>query len=242
MVEVRTRMEQQAKPAISNEPPDDNSDELTGVTGSRTENYAYDLNGNRTGTGYHTTVMNETDNSPGHTYTFDNAGNMISDYNGTTRETYTYDYRNRVTSAKTGGVVVGSYTYDALDRRIGIKENGAQSWTVYDGINPYADFNSSGTLTQRYLFGPGAINGAVVDELLARTSSGGSTAWYLPDKLGSIRDIVDNSGNALDHVVYDSFGTIVTETNAANGDRFKFAEMEWDPAIGQHYDRARYYD
>jgi RHS repeat-associated protein len=220
----------------------DNSDELTGVTGSRTENYGYDLNGNRNGTGYHTTVMNETDNSPGHTYTFDNAGNMISDYNGATRATYTYDYRNRVTSAKIGGVVVGSYTYDALDRRIGIKENGTQSWTVYDGINPYADFNSSGTLTQRYLFGPGAINGAVVDELLARTSSGGSTAWYLPDKLGSVRDIVDNSGSVLDHVVYDSFGNIVTETNAANGDRFKFAGMEWDAAISVYYDRARYYD
>ena len=38
----------------------DNSNELTAVTGSRTESYSYDLNGNRTGTGYSTTVMNET--------------------------------------------------------------------------------------------------------------------------------------------------------------------------------------
>ena len=30
----------------------DNANELTGVTGSRTESYSYDLNGNRTGTGY----------------------------------------------------------------------------------------------------------------------------------------------------------------------------------------------
>ena len=33
----------------------DNANELTGVTGSRTESYTYDLNGNRTGTGYSTT-------------------------------------------------------------------------------------------------------------------------------------------------------------------------------------------
>ncbi len=85
------------------------------------------------------------------------------------------------------------------------------------------------------------VNGAVVDELLARTSSGGTTAWYLTDNLGSVRDIVNSSGNELDHIVYDSFGNILTETNAANGDRFKFAGMEYDPATGQYYDRARDY-
>ena len=56
-----------------------------------------------------------------------------------------------------------------------------------------------------------------------------------------MRDIVDASGNELDHVVYDSFGNIVTETNAANGDRFKFAGMQYDTATGLYYDHARYY-
>ena len=43
-----------------------------------------------------------------------------------------------------------------------------------------------------------------------------------------MRDIVSTSGTELDHIVYDSFGNIVTETNATNGDRFKFAGMEYD--------------
>ena len=45
----------------------DNSDELTKVdkNGAQVESYSYDLNGNRTGTGYSTTVMNETLTSPG---------------------------------------------------------------------------------------------------------------------------------------------------------------------------------
>ena len=85
------------------------------------------------------------------------------------------------------------------------------------------------------------VDGAVVDEILARTSSGGTTAWYLPDKLGSVRDIVSSSGSVLDHVVYDSFGNILTETNASNGDRFKFAGMEYDATTAQYYDHARYY-
>jgi len=171
---------------------------------------------------------------------------MISANNGSTLTTYTYDYRNRLTGVTQGGTAIATYAYDALDRRIGIKDNGTQTWTVYNGSDadatPYADFNGSGTLTQRYLFGPGVVNGAVVDEILARTSSGGTTAWYVPDKLGSVRDIVSPTGTELDHIVYDSFGGVLTETNATNGDRFKYAGMEYDSAIGQYYDRARYYN
>ena len=185
--------------------------------------------------------MNETATSPGITYTYDNAGNMISANNGTTITTYTYDFHNRLTEVTQGGTVIATYVYDALNRRIGVDDNGTQTWTIYDGTNPYADFNGSGTLQERYQYGPGVVDGAIVDQLLARTSSGGTTAWYLPDKLGSVRDIVSTTGTELDHIVYDSFGNIVTETNAANGDRFKFAGMQFDSTIGQYYDNARWY-
>ena len=80
--------------------------------------------------------------------------------------TYTYDYGNRLTEVTQGGTIIATYVYDALDRRIGIDDSGTQTWTVYDGTNPYADFNGSGTLQVRYLFGPGVVDGAVVDELL----------------------------------------------------------------------------
>jgi RHS repeat-associated protein len=85
------------------------------------------------------------------------------------------------------------------------------------------------------------VDGAVVDELLARTSLGGTSAWYLTDKLDSVRDVLNSSGSAIDHVVYDSFGSITTETSASNGDRFKFAGMEFDATTRQYFDRARWY-
>ncbi len=228
----------------------DNSNELTGVTenGSPVGTYTYDSNGNQIGTGFSTGTENEQTASPGYTYTYDNAGNLISQTNTSTHvvTTYTYDYRNRLTEVTQGGTIVATYTYDVLNRRIGIKDSGTQTWTVYDGTSadaqPYADFNGSGSLTERYLTGSGVVNGSVVDQFLARTSAGGTTAWYLTDKLGSVRDIVSTSGTELDHIVYDSFGNIVTETNATNGDRFKFAAMEYDATVGQYYDRARYYD
>ncbi len=133
-----------------------------------------------------------------------------------------------------------------LGRRIDVDDSGSQTWTVYDGTgadaNTYADFTSSGSLGERYLFGPTMVDGAVTPGILGRTSSGGTTAWYLTDKLGTVRDVDSTSGTNLDHIVYDSFGNIVTETNATNGDRFKFAGMEYDATTGQSYDRARYYD
>jgi RHS repeat-associated protein len=221
----------------------DKANELTNVdeNGTQVESYSYDLNGNRTGTGHSTTVMNETATSPGVTYSYDNAGNMISAKNGTTITTYTYDYDNRLTEVTQNGTVIATYVYDALNRRIETDDNGTGTWTVYNGTNPYADFNGSGTLLERYQYGPGVVNSAIVDQLLARTSPGGTIAWYLPDKLGSVRDIVSTTGTELDHIVYDSFGNIVTETNAASGDRFKYAGMQYDAAIDEYYDNARWY-
>ena len=108
----------------------------------------------------------------------------VSSKTGSTTTTYTYDFHNRLTEVTQGGTVIATYVYDALNRRIKIDDSGTKTWTVYDGTNPYADFNSSGTLQQRYLFGPGVVNGAIVDQLLARTNSSGTTAWYLTDKLG----------------------------------------------------------
>ena len=135
-----------------------------------------------------------------------------------------------------GGILVGSYTYDPLDRRIGFNDNGAQTWVVWDGQNPYADFNGSGALQKRYLYGP------AVDQILARTNSGGATAWYLTDRLGTVRDIVNTAGAVIDHLAYDSFGTVLSESSPSNGDRYKFTAREYDAATGQYFYRARYYD
>jgi hypothetical protein len=127
------------------------------------------------------------------------------------------------------------HVVESLDQRIGIDDNRTQTWTVYYGSSPdalpYADFNGSGGLSERYLSGPAMVNGAVVDVLLSRTDSSGTTAWYLTDKLDSVRDIVSASGTELDHIVYDAFGNIVSESDPSNGDRFKYADMEYDYAI-----------
>ena len=221
----------------------DSGGQLLTARGSRTENYSYDSGGNRNMTGYTTGTGNELTSGGGYTFTYDNEGNMIGQTQLSTGNnwTFSYDYRNRMTGVvekNSGGTTLlqATYTYDAENRRIGEDVNGTQTWTVYDGVNPYADFNGSGALQNRYLYGP------AVDEVLARISSGGTLAWYLTDRLGSVRDIVSTTGTVLDHVIYDSYGNVTSETNATNGDRFKFTGREYDAATGLYYYRARYYD
>ncbi len=57
-----------------------------------------------------------------------------------------------------GGVVENDekFTYDVEGRLIGVNVNGTQQrWTVFDGSNPYMDFNGAGTaVTERYVTNP----------------------------------------------------------------------------------------
>jgi hypothetical protein len=103
-----------------------------------------------------------------------------------------------------------------LDNRIGTDENGTQTRTLYDGSDPIMDFNSSGSLEMRYLNGP---TGDLVDTVVARESSAGTIAWYLPDLLGTIRDLINNSGSIIDHVDYSAFGAVLDESSSSSGDR-----------------------
>ena len=234
----------------------DNTNQLLGVSGTHTESYGYDLNGNRTMSGYATTYQNRMTqaveaNGVAYSYTYDNEGNMLTKA-GTeggqlTTYAFSWDYHNRLTNVTVtrGGTTAYNvtYTYDVFDRRIGqvIQNQGqnSQIWTVYDGANPYADFSgSSGSnLTNRYLYGVG------MDSLLAKDSAANTVSWYLEDGLGSVRQVVQTDGvSGLDNITYDSFGNVLTESNPAGGDRFKFTAREWDPNTGLQYNRARYYD
>lgn len=221
----------------------DQTGQLTSVTGSRTESYSYDANGNRTMAGYVTEDGNRLSSDGTFNYSYDNEGNVLTKVriaDGQQTE-YTWDYRNRLTDVvvkeASGAVLTAEhFTYDVDGRRIGVSVNGEQTWTVYNGQNPYADFDGTGALTTRYLYGE------AIDQLFARTQANGETAWYLTDRLGSVRQLVETTGTVLDEITYDSYGNIVTETNPANGDRFKFTAREWNDLSSDYYYRARYYN
>jgi RHS repeat-associated protein len=106
---------------------------------------------------------------------------------------------------------------------------------VYDGQNIVLSFDGSGTQTHRYLHGTG------VDQVLADENAQG-TLWTLADHQGSIRDVLDNTGTLQNHIVYDSFGKITSQTNASATTIYGYTGREYDSETGLYFYRARYYD
>ena len=93
------------------------------------------------------------------------------------------------------------------------------------------DFTRSGSLANAVFERPGRRSGR--HGAGPRESASGTVAWYLPDRLGTIRDLINNSGSIIDHVDYSAFGTVLDESSPSNGDRMMgFAGMERDTVTG----------
>ncbi|GIW96382.1 MAG: hypothetical protein KatS3mg110_4423 [Pirellulaceae bacterium] len=187
------------------------------------------------------------------------------------REEYTWDHRNRLVrflrKDAQGAIILDvHYSYDVFDRRIGKTVDpdgdGPQqptfTWFVYDNpsvVTGAADpalvgadhivleFTGSQPATLRYRY----LHGPVVDQVFAREDveslwQPGEVLWALGDHLGTVRDLIDSSGNVVNHLRYESFGRITSETNAAVDFLFAFTGRERDEESGLFYYRARYYD
>lgn len=249
----------------------DDTSQLTGADRNGTSNdesYAYDSNGNRTS--YTIGDNNQITSDGTYSYTYDDEGNRLTKTNISTGEVieYQWDYRNRLTGITTkdsGGSVTHDvdYTYDIFNHRIvkTIDADGAGSGTatkevyIYDGLREEMGnagdhilfaFDESDDLIDRFLYG------ASVDQILAQeevtsTSSAGDVLWALSDNLGSIRDVasynpVTDTTTIVNHLAYDAFGNVTSESNTAIDLLFAYTGRERDEESALQYNRARYYD
>ncbi|MBX9680524.1 MAG: RHS repeat-associated core domain-containing protein, partial [Gemmataceae bacterium] len=177
--------------------------------------------------------------------------------------TYYYDHENRMTKAEhrasTGTSVdlSATYKYDVYGNRIEKSADadgvGAGAAVVtkyaYDGWNSakprpignenwdvWADLTSAGAVSARY------TRGDIVDQVFARMDASGNAYWLLTDRMGSVRDVIDSTGTVKNHINYDGFGNIVSETDASFRGRYAWTGRELDAETGLQYNRARYYD
>jgi RHS repeat-associated protein len=241
---------------------------------SSDESYTYDDNGNRVlanGATYQTDPNNRLVNDGTYTYLYDDEGNLTqrtktSDGSYTV---YTWDHRNRLTKItdKTSLNVVTkevTYQYDVFNRRIAkaidTPASGLQSQVyIYDGAHiamtlSYNAVSEEYELTNRYLHGP-AVDMILADEQISDPAQAGNTLWPLTDNLGSVRDLADynaatDTTTIANHLVYDSFGNIASETNAAIDPSihrsidhiFGYTGRERDEESDFYYYRRRYYN
>ena len=192
-------------------------------------------------------------------YAYDDEGNLTlrtEIASGSVRQ-FDYDHRNRLTRVtdrvSAGGVITQevNYTYDALNRRI-VKTMDADgagaggdvtTHFIYDRedvILDFVDADGAGpgvpVRAMRYLHGPGA------DMVLAQEDGSGVVLWLLTDHLGTTRDLVDNAGVLANHIKYDSFGNVISQTNPAAATRYLYTGRELEAETGLYYYRARFYD
>jgi len=209
-------------------------------SGAWGDSYSYDDWGNLTaktatqGRGEQITETVGTNNhvltAAGNSYTYDAAGNILSDG----KSTYTFDGWNRMLSAGSA-----HYTYGPGGERI-TKSDGTKYYYGPNG-QVLTTFNADGTQSNYVYLG---------GRRLARIQWSGSNSqatsdikYYLTDALGSTDKFVDKDGvTILDDQDYFPFGGIVPGVGmSAGNNRYKFTGQERDGESGLDYFGARYY-
>ncbi len=204
------------------------------LTDDSVVSYSYDPNGNRTMAGYATGPANQLLTDGNASYQYDKNANTTQkiDIASGAIVTFGYDNRNRMTSAI--DVVNGmqaTYGYDALGRRIESDVTLGAVTTVTRFANDdtrqvWADMDGSNALQMRYLRGDSLL------WLPARISGGGTAAWMLDDRMGSVRNVVDASGAVIDTISFDGFGNKTSEANPANGGVYLWDGYRFDSETG----------
>ncbi|SMP52660.1 RHS repeat-associated core domain-containing protein, partial [Neorhodopirellula lusitana] len=245
----------------------DDRDQLVGANhadeGNPDETYSYDANGNRISSsrhddGYVTGPGNRLLSDGTYNYEYDKEGNQIRRTEiatGDYRE-FVWDHRNRLSAvndrdASDLATQEVTFFYDGLGRRISKavdttpqdSADAAITHFVYDREDVILDFvdgDGSGpdgvALNQRYFHGP------AIDQVLAQEDGAGTAHWHLTDHLGTVRDLVNKTGVVENHIVYDSFGNVLNQSNPLVNTRYLFTGREYDIELGLFYYRARYYD
>jgi RHS repeat-associated protein len=208
-----------------------------------TTNYYYDALGNRTQvtngvqTSYESNKLNQYSKVNAVNYQYDNNGNLT--YDGI--YTYIYDCENRLSEVKQGQTTIATYAYDFAGRRIRKTAGSTTTRYCYDGDQIIADYNDSGVLQRRYVYGRG------IDEPLYMTA-GLYTYYYFFDGLGSVVALARGDQPAEETYSYDVFGKPTIRnaqggilTTSAFGNTRMFTGREYEAETGLYYYRARYY-
>ncbi len=218
--------------------------------GGTTRAYEYDLNGNRSrftlnGGGQIVPTYDSQDRLQiygGASYTYGSNGELRTKTVGSAVTAYTYDALGNLTHVQLPSGAVLDYLIDGQNRRVGVKLNGVlqKAWVYQNQLNPVAEFDGSGNLVSRFVYGSRAN---VPDYML----KGGNVYRIVSDHLGSVRLVVDTTtGNIAQRIDYDEFG-VATVAAGVGFQPFGFAggltddstkltrfgARDYDPSLGR---------
>ncbi|MFN7874424.1 MAG: RHS repeat-associated core domain-containing protein, partial [Pirellula sp.] len=226
--------------------------------------YSYDANGNPTNRAGKTTQIgtwNRLLDDGDFTYQYDAEGRTTGRTSKTTGQTesYVWNRRGQLTqidvhsnAARTNLTGQVNYSYDPTGRRTSVRNQTgigsgsyAQSvdYLMSDGDQVGQILGATGQTTRRFRYGIG------VDSVLSEQRFSGSTAsnpeYQLTDHLGTVRGVAQRTTGVNAVVVntlqYDSFGKLISQSNASKQPYHGFAGRDIEPVGGLTYNRNRYY-
>ena len=223
----------------------------TGLTYSAT--WTYDLAGNRT-RAITNSVTNLYSYAAGNSLTnfgsgtlvqYDLAGNITNlQYNASKKLSLYWNGRYELIEARSNGVTVEKYDYDALGRRARIIAGTVTNTFVYSGPHVVAEW-SNNVLARSYSHGPG------VDNILSMTTYGAATNtfFYLKDAIGSVHALVNTNGAVVEQYKYTAWGEVTVFSSngtvlasSAYGNRFTWMGREYSWVTKLHFFRSRYFE
>jgi RHS repeat-associated protein len=179
---------------------------------------------------YSINTMNQTTRIGTDTFAFDVNGNLQANVG----LDYAHNALNQLTEISASGVNGNiRYRYDALGRRIQKDVYGKQTQYLYDGDEVIAEYDASGNLTKRFIYGSG------VDSPVAFITNG-QTYIYHTDEIGSVVALSDSNGAIAEQYSYGPFGQ--SHQLSLIGNPLRYTARRLDDETGHYYYRARYYE
>jgi len=171
------------------------------------------------------------------TYTYDNNGNQIQKTNNTTSAftLYEYDAENKLIRVVREDGSIVNYKYDGLSRRIEKEVDSVVTQYIYDNEDILLELDGSNNIIARYTHGP------TIDEPLVM-EKGSQSFFYHADGLGSITELTNSVGTAVQNYTYSSFGKLESQLELNFIQPYTFTGREFDTETGLYFYRARYYN
>jgi RHS repeat-associated protein len=190
-------------------------------------------------------------------YTYDLAGNRLTEFASEMATSSTFNALNQLSTTANPSENVHTNEWDALNRLTAVNAGSNRTEFAYDGMSRLAYIrqlqNGSEISFRRFVWLNGRMSeerdktGVIVNkrffpqgvELVTGANAG--AYFYTRDHLGSIRELTDAGGNVRARYSYDPYGRKTKVSGDVDAD-FGFAGMFWSSEASLALTRFRAYD
>jgi RHS repeat-associated protein len=190
-------------------------------------------------------------------YSYDPAGNRLTELVAGTTATVTYNALNQLNSAANATVSSRTNEWDAQNRLTAVNQGNLRTEFAYDGLSRLASIrqlqNGSQVSLRRFVWSNNRISeerdmsGTNITKrfypqgVALETGPTAGAYYYTRDHLGSVRELTDSAGNVRARYSYDPFGRETKVSGDLDAD-FGFAGMFWSPEANLALTHFRAYD